>query len=133
THAQEIDKLSWMAGTWSQVKNGETVEESWLGPRAKMMTAVNLTSSPKRASFEFLRIVEGPSGLSYIASPGGKAPTEFKMKEMAGKRVVFENMAHDFPQRIIYALEADGVMIARIEGSIQGKAREMEWRFELKK
>lgn len=132
-HAQEIDKLAWMAGTWTQVKDGETVQESWLGPRGKMMTAVNLTSSPKRASFEFLRIVEGPSGLSYLASPEGRPPTEFKMKEMSEKKIVFENLAHDFPQRIIYWLEVDGAMKARIEGTIQGKAKQMEWRFEGKK
>ncbi len=129
--AQEIDKLAWMAGTWTQNKDGEIVQEAWLGPRGKMMTAVNLTTSTKRgATFEFLRIVEGASGLSYLASPGGKAPVEFKLKTLGEKRVVFENLAHDFPQRVIYWMEADGAMKARIEGEIQGKARVMEWRFE---
>ena len=130
-HAQEIDKLAWMAGTWTQNKDGETVQESWLGPRGKMMAAVNLTTSVKRgSSFEFLRIVEGPTGLSYLASPGGKAPVEFKLKEIGEKKVVFENLANDFPHRVIYWIEADGAMKARIEGAIQGKPRGMEWRFE---
>ena len=132
-HAQEIEKLSWMTGTWNQTREGETVQESWLGPRGKMMAAVNLTSSPKRTSFEFLRIVETPAGLAYLASPGGKAPVEFKLKEMGDKRVVFENATHDFPQRVMYWIEPDGTMKARIEGTIQGKARGMEWRFELTK
>ena len=130
-----IQQLSWMTGTWVQSKEGETVQESWLGPQGSTqgntMVAVNLTQSARRGtSFEFLRIVEGPSGLSYMASPGGKAPTEFKLKEMGDKRVVFENAAHDFPQRILYWREADGSMKARIEGAIQGKERAMEWRFE---
>ena len=130
-HAQEIEKLAWMAGTWTQNKDGETVQESWLGPRGKMMAAVNLTSSAKRApSFEFLRIVESASGLAYLASPGGKAAVEFKVKELGDRRVVFENLAHDFPHRVMYWMEADGAMKARIEGTIQGKARGMEWRFE---
>ena len=128
-HAQEIDKLAWMAGTWTQVKDGETVQESWLGPRGKMMVAVNLTSSAKRSSFEFQRIVEKDGALSYLASPGGKAPVEFKMKEMGDMKVVFENLAHDFPHRVIYWIEADGAMRARIEGTIQGKAKGMEWQF----
>lgn len=81
--AQEIDKLAWMAGTWTQTKDGEIAQEAWLGPRGKMMAAVNLTTSTKRgATFEFLRIVEGASGLSYLASPGGKAPAEFKLKTL---------------------------------------------------
>ncbi len=130
THAQEIEKLAWMTGTWTQVKDGETVQETWLGPRGKMMAAVNLTSSAKRSSFEFLRIVEKDGALSYLASPGGKAPVEFKMKEVGDKKVVFENLAHDFPHRVMYWMEADGAMKARIEGTIQGKAKGMEWRFE---
>jgi hypothetical protein len=133
--SNSIQQLSWMTGTWVQSKEGETVQESWLGPQGSaqgnMMAAVNLTQSARRGtSFEFLRIVEGPSGLSYMASPGGKAPTEFKLKEMGDKRVVFENASHDFPQRILYWREADGSMKARIEGTIQGKERAMEWRFE---
>ena len=128
--ADEIDKLAWMAGIWTQVKDVETVQETWLGPRGKMMVAVNLASSAKRSSFEFLRIVEGLSGLAYLASPSGKPATEFKLKEMTEKKVVFENLGHDFPQRILYWLEADGAMMARIEGAVQGKTRGMEWRFE---
>ena len=132
-HAQEIEKLAWMTGTWTQNKDGEILQESWLGPKGKMMAAVNLTSSAKRTSFEFLRIVETPTGLAYLASPGGKTPVEFKLKEMSDKRVVFENPAHDFPQRLMYWIEPDGAMTARIEGTVAGKLRGMQWRFELTK
>lgn len=133
-HAQEIEKLSWMTGTWTQTREGETVQESWLGPRGKMMVAVNLTTSARRGtSFEYLRIVDTPSGLAYLASPGGKPPVEFKLKELGNKRVVFENLANDFPQRVMYWMEPDGAMKARIEGTAQGKTRGMEWRFEITK
>ena len=130
-HAQEIEKLSWMTGVWTQNRDGETVQESWLGPRGNMMAGVNLTTSPKHlTTFEFFRIVTTPSGISYLASPGGKPPVEFKQKELGDKRVVFENPAHDFPQRVMYWIEPDGAMKARIEGIFQGKTRGMEWRFE---
>ena len=133
-HAQEIEKLFWMTGTWTQTREGETVQESWLGPRGKMMVAVNLTTSARRGtSFEYLRIADTPSGLAYLASPGGKPPVEFKLKELGDKRVVFENLANDFPQRVMYWMEPDGAMKARIEGTAQGKTRGMEWRFEITK
>lgn len=129
--AQEIEKLAWMAGTWAQKQEGALVQESWVGPSGNVMVAVNLSTSAKRGtSYEFLRIAASGTGLSYFASPGGKTPVEFKLKEMGDKRVVFENLTHDFPYRIIYALEADGALKARIEGTIQNKARSMEWRFE---
>lgn len=129
--AQEIDKLAWMNGTWLQSKDKDSVEESWLGPRNKMMVGVNLTISARRGtSFEYLRIVESADGLRYLASPGGKPPVEFKLKEMGDKKVVFENRTNDFPQRILYWLEADGALKARIEGTVEGKERGIEWRFE---
>lgn len=129
--AQEIEKLAWMNGIWTQTKEGEVVQESWLGPRGKTMVGGNLTTSARRGtSFEFLRIVEGTDGLVYYGSPEGKTPTPFKLKQMGDKRVVFENPTHDFPQRIIYWLEPDGAMKARIEGQVKGKDRGIEWRFE---
>lgn len=127
-HAQQIDKLDWMTGTWTQTRDGEVVQESWLGPRGKTMAAVNLTTTARRSSFELLRIVEGSDGMALLASPDGRPPVVFKVKELGDKRVVFENTAHDFPQRVLYWMEGDALR-ARIEGEVAGRARGIEWRF----
>jgi hypothetical protein len=127
-----VDSLDWLAGTWVHETAKEKVSESWLGPANGLMVAANLTAhSNGRRSFEFLRIAETPEGFSYYASPGGKAPVEFKLKESGDKRVVFENTAHDFPQRILYWREGK-TLVARIEGSIRGEARSEQWRFARK-
>jgi len=124
-----VASLQWMAGTWSVSQGEETVTESWVGPGNGLMVAVNLTTTgTTRKSFEFLRIGDTPEGFSYFASPGGRPAVEFKMKEQAGQRVVFENPAHDFPRRILYWREGENLM-ARVEGSIGGKERNEEWRF----
>jgi hypothetical protein len=124
-----VETLDWLAGTWVQETAKEKVSESWLGPANGLMVAANLTARANgRRSFEFLRIADTPEGFSYFASPGGKAPVEFKLKESGDKRVVFENAAHDFPQRILYWREGDA-LVARIEGRLQGKERSEEWRF----
>jgi hypothetical protein len=118
-----------MTGTWTQARGDEVVTESWLGPGNGLMVAVNLTTKgPTRKSFEFLRIGDTAEGFSYYASPGGKPPTEFKMKEQGDKRVVFENAEHDFPKRILYWRDGEN-LVARIEGTIGGKERSEEWRF----
>ena len=36
---------------------------------------------------------------------------------------MFENLSHDFPQRIIYRRTADASVTARIEGTVKGEAR----------
>ena len=48
------------------------------------------------------------------------------MESRRGK-AVFENPAHDFPQRILYWLDGAGALHARIEGPQDGKAVGEEW------
>jgi Domain of unknown function (DUF6265) len=78
-------------------------------------------------SFEFLRIQATPEGIIYFASPRSRPPVPFALVESGGRRAVFENKQHDFPQRIQYWLDAQGAMHARIEGPQGGKTVSEEW------
>ncbi|HUP29636.1 MAG TPA: DUF6265 family protein [Usitatibacter sp.] len=124
-----VASLDWLAGTWTQASASGTVTESWLGPANGLMVAVNLTTTPGgRNSFEFLRIADTADSFSYHASPGGRPPVEFPLKELGTRRVVFENAAHDFPQRILYWRDGEA-LVARVEGTLRGSPRHEEWRF----
>ena len=80
----------------------------------------------RAVSFEFLRIEKTADGIAYIAQPQGRPPTPFRLIESSASRAVFENKAHDFPQRIIYWTEGDALH-ARIEGDQNGRRQSMEW------
>lgn len=128
--AQELSRLAFMSGHWSAKTDKEEVQESWLGPRGEMMVGSNLTHrTDGRPSFEFLRIGVKNGKTIYFASPGGKPVVEFVAKEMAENSVVFENLGHDFPHRVIYRRVDGETLVARIEGTIQGKPRAEEWKF----
>ncbi|HEV8253574.1 MAG TPA: DUF6265 family protein [Vicinamibacteria bacterium] len=47
--------------------------------------------------------------------------------KMGRQRVVFENKEHDFPQRILYWLDPERRLHARIEGTHGGQALSEEW------
>lgn len=127
---QRVASLQWMVGSWVQDKEKETVMESWIGPVNGMMAAVNISGwESGKTSYEFLRIADTREAMSYYASPVGRSPVEFKYKEAGNQRVVFENLANDYPQRIIYWKDGD-LLAARIEGKLQGKDRSDEWRFK---
>ena len=120
-----VAALDWMTGSWVSAGDAR-VTESWIGPANGLMVAANLTAGPGgKRFFEFLRISDTAEGFSYFASPGGRPAVEFKMKSLEGQRVVFENLTHDFPQRVLYWRDGDA-LIARIEGP-NGKSQ--EWRF----
>lgn len=128
--ADTIDQVAWLAGHWQQVKGTTEVEEHWMSPKGATMLAVNRsTRSGSATEFEFLRIVERDGKLVYVASPGGRPPTDFIAITVAPGMVVFENKEHGFPARVIYTQESADVVIARIEGQVGGADRSMAWRF----
>jgi hypothetical protein len=43
-------------------------------------------------------------------------------------QAVFENLAHDFPQRVIYR-RCDADLCARIEGTVGGQVQGIDWRY----
>lgn len=114
----------WMAGCWSGQAGPMTFDEQWSKPASGSMMGMARTLKGGKVVFsEFMRIDERNGAFVYTARIGTKMePVGFTMVSLSDARVVFENTAHDFPQRIIYMRTADGLH-ARIEGTDKGKQR----------
>jgi hypothetical protein len=125
-----LNDLSWMAGSWVGTTQGVEMEEHWTAAKGGSMIGIHRDVAKGRTvSFEFLRIEMVKDQITYLSMPGGRSPaTPFPLKELSGSRVVFENPAHDFPQRIIYWKDGNDLR-ARIEGTMNGKAGSEEWRW----
>ncbi len=119
----KIENLAWLAGCWESSSATKTSGERWTKPAGKMMMATAQTiKNDKTVSFEFLRIVENDLGIFYIAKPSqNTSETSFKLVKWGESEAVFENPEHDFPQRVIYRLEKDKSLFARVEGKNNGK------------
>jgi hypothetical protein len=126
--ASDVDRLQWMRGRWVGEKGGVRMEEHWIGPLGGALLRVHGDVKAGRlVSWEFFRIDASDEGVFYYASPRSAPPTPFKLVEMESRRVVFENKTHDFPQRILYWLDGQEVLHARIEGTRSGAALAEEW------
>ena len=125
-----IAALSWMAGSWAGNDGRFDHEEHWSAPKGGTMVGMHRTiGSGRTVEFEFFRIEEKDGALVYLSQPNGRSPaTPFTARGVDGERVVFENLGHDFPQRIIYWKDGD-TLRARIEGTFDGKAGAQEWRW----
>jgi hypothetical protein len=129
-HAQELAATAFLAGSWGEKKENIETDEMWLAPKGGMMLGVNRTVlTGKKSAFEFMRIEDREGRPVYLASPEGKPPVEFKATESSATRLVFENPAHDYPQRVIYWREGPDVLMARIEGRVGGRELSQQWRF----
>lgn len=123
-----VSDLAWFEGRWQGESGGVAMEEQWTSVRGGALLGLHRDVKGERMlSFEFLRIQATPEGTFYYASPNSRPPVAFKLVESGERRAVFENKQHDFPQRILYWLDAQGAMHARIEGPEGGKAVSEEW------
>jgi hypothetical protein len=126
--AAEVDKLGFLEGRWVGEKDGVAMEEQWTGAAGGTLLGVHKDVKGGRlVSWEFIRIGTTPEGTFYFASPRSAPPTPFKLVEVGANRAVFENKAHDFPQRILYWLDDKGALHARIEGPDGGREVSEEW------
>lgn len=124
-----VSDLAWLAGCWASV-GGETGSgEQWTIPAGGTMLGTSRTVREGRTvAFEFLRIREREyGGIVYLASPSGGEATAFELVAVAEDHAVFENPDHDFPQRIVYDRQGDG-MTARIETIESESSREFRFR-----
>jgi hypothetical protein len=118
--ALALEDVAWLAGHWREQAEGAVTEELWMPPRGGVMLGLNRgLQGERKASFEYLRLETDAQGVVYQASPGGAAPTPFRLTAADASHAVFENPAHDFPKRIEYRLAGD-VLTASIAGDQPG-------------
>ncbi|KQY30882.1 hypothetical protein ASD21_07350 [Caulobacter sp. Root1455] len=126
-----IDQMAWLKGCWIQTKPGGVVEERWMGPGGGVMLGMGRTlKDGKLRDYEFTRIVEADGSLAYMAEPSGQEKATFPLKSLTPEMAVFENPAHDFPQRVIYRRLGADEIIGRIEGQIGGQARSVDFPYK---
>lgn len=127
-----IERLAWLAGDWRMEKAGRVIDEHWMAPAGGVMLGMSRTvAKGKVVESEFIQIRVGPGGdLFYVALPSRQKEAAFKLVAQSDTEVVFENKEHDFPQTIGYRLNADGSLLAWIEGPrADGTTKRVEYAY----
>lgn len=121
--------IAFMSGCWTGASaNGATIEEQYSEAADNMVIGMTrYVRGTRVVDFEFTTIERTDSSFVMTPRPKGMKSDAFPLKEVADGRAVWENLKHDFPQRIIYRRGADGSLIARIEGNTPSGERHMEW------
>ena len=123
-----IARLHWLAGCWESARGDRIAEEQWMRPGGGTRLGMSRTVAGGRTSeSEQMQIREQEGRLVFTARPSGQTEASFGSIEITDTRVVFENAAHDFPQRNIYRLAEDGSLAARIEGVQGGQPRGVDF------
>ena len=129
--AQEspLAPLAWLAGCWASESGEAGSGEHWLPLAGGTLLGVGRTvKNGKTVSHEFLQIRTNADGKPvYIAIPSGQKEASFVATQVAEGAVTFENLQHDFPQRILYKALPDNRLAARIEGLRNGALRGIDF------
>lgn len=128
TGSGDAAPLEWLAGCWEGSVGTRVIEEHWLAPRGGVLLGLSRTTRDGSVvEHEFMHIYPRDGALVLAATPSGQAPTEFAGRAPGNAEVLFENAAHDFPQRIRYRRVGQDSLVAEIEGGAGDALRRMRF------
>lgn len=124
--------VAWLAGCWAAEGRESGSVEHWLTPAGGTMLGMSRTvRSGRTVQFEFMQFRIGGNGkLEFVALPSGQKETSFALVGSSEGLASFEAPAHDFPQKVTYQALPGGRMVGRIEGTVSGRSRVIEFPFK---
>lgn len=128
--AGSVADLGWLSGAWVDRRpDGNWTEEYWTPPRGELMIGAGLSGRGNAVRhFEHMRIFKMPDGrLAFVGMPNGDPGVRFSLARQSADEIVFENPAHDYPQRVSYRRDGDRIIatVSLIDGS-----REQRWTYQ---
>lgn len=119
-----LGRLAWLEGRWEMSRSGRIIQEEWLPALGNTMMCIGrVVNGDSLVDHEIVILRQHGSRLAYEAHPMGQKPATFLSTQITDHSVVFENLSHDFPQRIIYQRKGTDTLVAWVEGLSNGKTR----------
>lgn len=130
TEENDINSLKWMLGKWQSNSEEGILYEEWKqkNDSSYIGHAYAITPEGDTTFSETAQIVESNGTINYSVTVNEETTTDFALVDNQ-KMAVFENINHDFPQRIIYQKLSKDSLFARIEGTVDGEDQFEEYRY----
>ena len=129
--ADPMSRVAWLQGCWAVEGAEQGTGEQWSAPAGgAMVGAGRRVRGGKMVEAEFMTLRDIDGKLAFVALIPGQKELAFSLRPGEGEELVFENAAHDFPQRVMYR-QIDGSRLhARIEGQMKGKRKTIDFPME---
>jgi len=126
-------QLQQLNGYWKMETPKGPIYESWKQTNSNEMQGGSYKiNGNDTIRFEVVNLSKKPDGIFYtpvVKNENGGMPVSFKLISSSNNNFVFENKAHDFPQRIIYHIVTKDSLHAWIEGTQDGKPGRTDYFF----
>lgn len=125
---ERVNKLvqaNWLIGRWENNSEQGNLLETW----EKQNDSVYLGHSyfikgKDTLHFESVELKQKGENVYYIPVVRGQndgKPVEFKMTASSPKQMTFQNLKHDYPQKIVYSQITVDSLVATVSGIQEGK------------
>ena len=112
-----LQDVSFLSGCWEGQIGSLDMREQWTeAAGGVMLSTTRYLQGGAVVDWEFGRIVEDADGVTLWPYPKGVISEHGFPLVSAAREYVFENLAHDFPVRIVYAHDGEDALRPRIEG-----------------
>ncbi|MDI6031714.1 DUF6265 family protein [Flavobacterium sp. LB2P84] len=122
---EKIKAASWLLGNWENKSADGNLTENWEKVNDSTYQAQSYYIKEKDTlHFESITLQQKGENLTYTATVKGQnndKPVAFKLTTGTEKQLAFENLKHDYPQKISYTQITPDSLVAKISGIQQGK------------
>jgi hypothetical protein len=128
---QDFHKLKSIQGLWVTKRANGDIYEQWaradssrfVGKSYRVVKSDTLVLETMSLYYQQEEIVFAP----VAAGQNDEKQVFFKLKSIEGAAFTFENLAHDFPQRIVYNIKSENILHAYIEGQMEAKKKRIDY------
>ncbi|MCW3123006.1 MAG: putative lipoprotein [Flavipsychrobacter sp.] len=120
-----IANAAWLVGKWQKAIDSGVITETWSKKDDSTYTGTGYFIKGGDTLFsENIVLEQKGTNMYYIPTVKGQnndKPIPFTLTSMSDKVMVFENPAHDFPQKISYTRVGDDSLLAEVSGVDHGQ------------
>lgn len=122
-----LANCQWIEGEWTNNSEQGMLVEKWSRLNDTCMSGLSFLINGKDTLFsEKIRLCVRNKEVFYLSAvqgQNGNQEVSFELIHSTSDSLIFENLLHDFPQRIIYTHPSNDSLVASIEGNKNGVQR----------
>ena len=122
---EKLEKVIWLLGNWEQILSNGTVTESWKQVNDSIYRGTTFfIKNNDTIHKENIVLTQKKETLLYTTTVDGQnndQPVAFNLTSAVQNTFSFENLNHDYPQKIVYKKISDTHFLITISGKQLGK------------
>ena len=124
---EAVENANWLIGRWENNSAEGNLSEFWAKANDSTLLGESYFVIKNDTVFgEKVELMQRSNDFIYearVAKQNGEKPVPFKLTKSSETEMIWENPAHDYPNKIVYQRVGNDSLVAQIFGTKDGKAK----------